>query len=102
MVVAQVVDVQSRFATNRFGDQLIVSTVVLDVAETLKGQAARTLNVEIEGGTVGDLTLKVSDLPSFRPGDRAMFFLDAVGRDPGAARARLRPVEGLAGRSHRG
>ena len=79
VVVAQVVDVQSRFATNRFGDQLIVSTVVLDVAETLKGQAARTLNVEIEGGTVGDLTLKVSDLPSFRPGDRALFFLDAAG-----------------------
>ena len=79
VVVAQVVDVQSRFATNRFGDQLIMSTVVLDVAETLKGQAARTLNVEIEGGTVGDLTLKVSDLPSFRPGDRAMFFLDAAG-----------------------
>ncbi len=78
VVIAQVVDVQSRFATNRFGDQLIVSTVVLDVAETLKGQAARTLNVDIEGGTVGDLTLKVSDLPSFRPGDRAMFFLDAA------------------------
>ena len=78
VVVAQVLDVQSRFATNRFGDQLIVSTVVLDVAETLKGQAARTLNVDIEGGTVGDLTLKVSDLPSFRPGDRAMFFLDAA------------------------
>ena len=46
MVVAQVVDVQSRFATNRFGDQLIVSHVVLDVAETLKGPAARTLNVD--------------------------------------------------------
>jgi len=79
VVVAQVIDVQSRFATNRFGDQLIVSTVVLDVVETLKGQAARTLNVEIDGGTVGDLTLKVSDLPSFRPGDRAMFFLDTAG-----------------------
>lgn len=79
VVVAQVVDVQSRFGTNRFGDQLILSTVALDVEETLKGPAGRTLNVEIEGGTVGDLTLKVSDLPSFRPGDRAMFFLDAAG-----------------------
>lgn len=79
VVVAQVVDVQSRFGTNRFGDQLILSTVVLDVEETLKGPAGRTLNVEIEGGTVGGLTLKVSDLPSFRSGDRAMFFLDAAG-----------------------
>ena len=53
VVVAQVVDVQSRFGTNRFGDQLILSTLVLDVEETLKGPAGRTLNVEIEGGTVG-------------------------------------------------
>lgn len=76
VVVAQVVDVQSRFASNQFGDQLIVSDVVLDVVETLKGPAARTMRVAVEGGTVGDLTLKVSDLPSFQPGDRAMFFLD--------------------------
>ena len=78
VVVAQVIDVQSRFATNRFGDQLIVSDIVLDVAETLKGPAARTMRIAVEGGTVGDLTLKVSDLPSFRPGDRAMFFLNAA------------------------
>jgi hypothetical protein len=77
VVVAQVRDVQSRFATNRFGDQLIVSDVVVDVAETLKGPAAATMRIAVEGGTVGDLTLKVSDLPSFRPGDRAVFFLDA-------------------------
>src|SRR6185436_13518361 len=76
VVVAQVRDVQSRFATNRFGDQLIVSDVELDVAETLKGPATATMRVAIEGGTVGDLTLKVSDLPSFRPGERAVFFLD--------------------------
>ena len=82
VVVAQVLDVQSRFASNRFGDQLILSDLVLDVTETLKGPAARTMRVSIEGGTVGDLTLKVSDLPSFRTGDRAMFFLDA---DPGGA-----------------
>jgi hypothetical protein len=76
VVVAQVLDVQSRFASNQFGDQLIVSDVVLDVVETLKGPAARTMRVTVEGGTVGDLTLKVSDLPSFQPGDRALFFLD--------------------------
>jgi hypothetical protein len=76
VVVAQVRDVQSRFATNRFGDQLIVSDVVLDVTETLKGPAAATMRVAVEGGTVGDLTLKVSDLPSFKPGDRAVFFLN--------------------------
>ena len=76
IVVAFVADVRARFAANRFGDQLIVSTVVLDVAETLKGAAAGRLEVEIEGGTVGDLTLKVSDLPSLAAGERAVFFLE--------------------------
>jgi hypothetical protein len=76
VVVARVVDVRSQFTANSFGDQLIVSTAVLEVSETLKGPAATMLEVEIEGGTVGDITLKVSDLPSLAPGERAVFFLD--------------------------
>ena len=77
IVVARVLDVRARFATNRFGDQLIISTAVLEVTETLKGAPVATLEVEVEGGTVGDLTLKVSDLPSLQTGERAVFFLDA-------------------------
>ena len=77
IVVARVVDVRAQFATNRFGDQLIVSTALLEVVETLKGPSVATLEVEVEGGTVGDLTLKVSDLPSLQTGERAVFFLDA-------------------------
>ena len=77
IVVAHVTDVQARFATNQFGDELIVSTLFVDVSETLKGAASATLQVLVEGGTVGDLTLRVSDLPAMRPGDRAVFFLDA-------------------------
>lgn len=77
IVVARVLDVRAQFATNRFGDQLIVSTAVLEVDETLKGAPATTLEVEVEGGTVGDLTLKVSDLPSLEAGERGVFFLDA-------------------------
>jgi len=81
VVVAQVADVQAQFQTNRFGDQLIVSNVLLDVSETLKGSPTATLRVSIEGGTVGDLTLKVSDMPAFRAGDRAVFFLDGAAGD---------------------
>jgi hypothetical protein len=77
IVVARVTDVRAQFASNQFGDQLIVSTAVLEVAETLKGAPASVLQMEFEGGTVGDLTLKVSDLPSLAPGERAVFFLDA-------------------------
>ena len=77
VVVARVVDVRAQFETNQFGDQLIVSHAVLEVLETWKGGPEPMLNVAVEGGTVGDLTLKVSDLPSLRAGERAVFFLDA-------------------------
>jgi hypothetical protein len=86
-VVARVLDVRAQFATNRFGDQLIVSTAVLDVTETLKGPPAAVVQVVVEGGTVGDLTLKVSDLPTLKAGDKALFFLD------GDAAAVLSPHE---------
>jgi len=79
VVVARIANVRAQFETNRFGDQLIVSHAVLEVLETLKGAPEATLQVAIEGGTVGDLTLKVSDLPSVSEGERAVFFLEANG-----------------------
>ena len=79
VVVARILDVDAQFQTNRFGDQLIVSNALLEVLETLKGAPAATLRVAVEGGTVGDLTLKVSDMPAIHSGDRAVFFLDDGG-----------------------
>jgi len=79
VVVGRVLDVQAQFQTNRFGDQLIVSNVLLEVSETLKGEPASLLRLAVEGGTVGDLTLRVSDLPAVHTGDRAVFFLDDDG-----------------------
>ena len=78
VVVARVANVRAQFESNRFGDQLIVSHAVLEVLETLKGAPQSFENVAVEGGTVGDLTLRVSDLPSLQEGDRAVFFLDAT------------------------
>ena len=75
VVVATVVGVESRFDINSFGDQLIVSEVALRVDETLKGRHLPSMSVLVEGGTVGDLTLEVSDLPSLEPHERAVFFL---------------------------
>jgi len=72
VVLATVTNVNSRFGTNSFGDQIIVSDVQVDVAETLKGQANDTLTVTVEGGQINDLTLKVSDMPVMRPGERAV------------------------------
>jgi hypothetical protein len=78
VVVAVVEDVQSRFAENEFGDRLIVSEVWLRVEETLKGTSQALMTVDVEGGTVGDLTLKVSDLPALKKGDRGVFLLDST------------------------
>jgi|SRR3954464_88154 len=78
VVVGVVEEVSARFGVNDFGDRLIVSDVWLRVQETLKGAPQNVVPVEVEGGTVGDLTLRVSDLPVFQKGDRAVFLLDAV------------------------
>ena len=76
IVVASVVDVQSTFGVSPHGDQLIVSNARLQIEETLKGPFADSLNLTVEGGTVGDLTLRVSDMPTLEAGERAVFFLD--------------------------
>ncbi|MGE3841482.1 MAG: hypothetical protein AB7I50_07830 [Vicinamibacterales bacterium] len=78
VVVASVADVQPRFERNRFGDQLIVSRVRLRIDESLKGPAAREVVMDVEGGTIGDLTLSVSDLPALKPGERGVFFLEQI------------------------
>ncbi len=77
VVLATIVDVNATFAKNAHGDQIIVSQVQLQVEETLKGNGRDAgLVVEVEGGTVGDLTLEVSDMPSVKTGERAVFFLN--------------------------
>jgi hypothetical protein len=76
-IVATVVDVYSVFHTNSFGDQLIVSRVLLHIDEVLKGDdREKTAILNLEGGTVGDLTMHVSDLPTLSTQERAVFFLD--------------------------
>jgi len=79
VVVATVSSVRGRFATNQWGDQLIVSDAVVDVEETLKGTPAPSLFLTVEGGSVGDLTLTVSDMPELEPGQRGVFFLEERG-----------------------
>ena len=75
VVVATVTDVQAAFGENDFGDRLILSHVTVQVSETLKGPHEATVVVTLEGGTVGDLTLDVSDMPTLKKGERAVLFL---------------------------
>lgn len=76
VVVGHVTSVTPAWRVNEFGDRLIVSVVNVAIDETLKGPVQPTVDVEVEGGTIGDLTLHVSDLEPFAPGDRAVFYLN--------------------------
>ena len=78
IVVATVTSVTPRWAENAFGDRLIISRLSLRVAETLKGVAAPSVSMDIEGGTLDGLTLRVSNLPALEPGRRAVFYLKAM------------------------
>ena len=77
VVVATVTRVEPVFARNEFGDELIVSRAHLRVDQVLKAGAETSadLIVEVEGGTIGELTLDVSDMPKVHLGERAVFFL---------------------------
>jgi len=63
---------------NYGASRLIVTKVTLAVEQTLKGSAPRTLVVEVLGGTIGDQTLHVSHVPSFKVGDRDVLFLNGA------------------------
>jgi hypothetical protein len=75
VVVGHVSSVTPIWRDNDFGDRLIVSVVHVIVDETLKGSSQSAIDVEVEGGTIGTLTLRVSDLDTFVRGDRAVFYL---------------------------
>jgi hypothetical protein len=77
VVVATARSVKASWRDNAFGDRLIVSRYVLEVHETLKGNAPAVVSLDLEGGTLDGFTLHVSSLPMLEPGERAVFFLDA-------------------------
>jgi hypothetical protein len=75
VVVATVMEVIPAFERNSYGDQLIISHTLLQVEEALKGRPPLVLSLDVEGGTIGDLTLSVSDMETIAKGDRGVFFV---------------------------
>ncbi len=75
VVVGTIDRVVPMVVQNQHGDQLIVSRTTVVVEEVLQGSPTQMLTVDIEGGTLGDLTLEVSDMPSVKLGDRGIFFV---------------------------
>ena len=75
VILATVVAAEAEFGENEYGDQLILTQVTVEVDETMKGAHEAGVVVTIEGGTIGDLTLDVSDMPKMTKGERAVLFL---------------------------
>ena len=83
VVVARVMHVDPVYQTNEFGDRLIISRTRLHIDAVLKGGRdadGDSVILELEGGTIGDITLDVSDLPTLERGERAVVFLRKNGR----------------------
>ena len=77
VVVASARTIDANWRENTYGDRVIVSRVLLDVEETLKGSSSNgPVWMDLDGGTLDGFTLRVSDLPDLKPGERGVFFLD--------------------------
>lgn len=76
VVVATARHVEATWKPGPSGDQIIVTRVLLEVAETLKGTSEPSRWLEVPGGTLGGVTLRVSDEAVVHEGDRGVFFLD--------------------------
>jgi len=64
---------------DRGNDSPIVTRVTVRVEQTLKGDATPQLELEFLGGTIGNLTLEVSDSPQFKVGERDFLFINNAG-----------------------
>ena len=60
--MGRILDVQGQFQTNRFGDRLIVSNVLLEVSETSKAPRGRGVLKLTGAGRVEGTTLTLDDV----------------------------------------
>lgn len=60
----------------------IITTVTFTVRDVLKGTVPAITELTFLGGTVGDMTLRVAEMPTFEVGDRDLLF---VGGEQNAA-----------------
>lgn len=80
-VVARVTAVDRSVIVESRRGAALVTEYVLEVEETLKGDApARVLRMRLPGGvSPGGAALKIFGMPSFRPGERMLVFLEPDG-----------------------
>lgn len=61
------------------GQRSIVTLVTFDVLSAHKGQPGRSIELQFLGGTMGDISLDVSEMPKFKPGERVVLFVEGNG-----------------------
>jgi hypothetical protein len=80
IVRGEVTDVRSEWRDRQPGSGPIVTFVTVRVQQTLKGGPSPQLLLQFLGGTVGDQTLTVAEMPQFKIGDRDILFINDAGR----------------------
>jgi hypothetical protein len=56
--------------------KLILTSYTIEVSESIKGQASRSVELTTIGGKIGDLELHVAGMPSFVKGEETVVFLE--------------------------
>jgi hypothetical protein len=73
IVLGRVTNSRTYWSSNR---KLIFTNYTIQVDESIKGQAGRTVEVTTIGGKIGDVELHVSGMPSFQAGENAVVFIE--------------------------
>jgi hypothetical protein len=60
---------------NKDGQKSIFTFVTFGVQQVHKGRASSTVTLQFMGGTIGDVTLNVAEMPKFKPGERVVLFV---------------------------
>lgn len=80
IVLAEVQDLQCQWSMDK---SIIVTVVILGIQEVLKGRITNhTVVLQVPGGIIGGLGLKVSDMPEFVPKERVLVFLQHLALSP--------------------
>ena len=75
-VVGSVTRLEARMVRTPRGDRMIVTRTWLHVEEALKGRRDSPLAVDVEGGTIGELSMRVSDIEPLKVGERAVVMME--------------------------
>jgi hypothetical protein len=76
IVHGKVRSVRTHWSSN---GKLILTTYTVEVEETIKGQPGKSIELTTIGGRIGDVSLYVAGMPSFKSGEDAVVFVEKSG-----------------------